>query len=296
MNLLGSRAAGQATAPKRFIAVMGSLGILSRRWVFGTPDSYEFGPGLAPLEPYRGDITVLRGLQPKIANHGGGSVCFLTGDSLQNDSAKHPTIDQVIAASNPPSAAAASGRIVRSLQCGVGVRGTGGRSTMVYQAPGSPLHPKNNPVHLFDEMFGSGSGGSDAEASDTQLRADAKRSILDAHAAELAALKDRAGMEDRQRLDAYLDGIRTLEEDLDRIQGGDVAVGTCSDPNRYDPESVLGAAPYDRIAKAHCDIIGRSERRYQRHVKIKMSTYKRNRGRRTSSKRAKVTDNNGKTA
>lgn len=40
----------------------------------------------------------------------------------------------------------------------------------------------------------------------------------------------------------------------------------------------------------------RSERRYPRHVKIKMSTYKRNRGRRTSSKRAKVTDNNGKTA
>lgn len=40
----------------------------------------------------------------------------------------------------------------------------------------------------------------------------------------------------------------------------------------------------------------RSERRYPRHVKIKMSSYERNRGRRVSPKRTQVTDNKGKTA
>ncbi|MGE0792061.1 MAG: DUF1552 domain-containing protein [Sandaracinaceae bacterium] len=258
LDTFGAPARAQAGAPKRFIAVMGALGIKMRRWVTGTPGSYSFGPGLAALRPYQSDITVLRGVQPKIGSHTGSTACFLSGDGLANNAAKHATIDQMIAQANPPGAAAGSGRIVKSIQAGVGVRGTDGRSTLVYEAAGSPLHPKNNPAQLFDELFaGAAPTGPDPSAR-LDAEADAQQSILDAHLAELSVLYAKGSRQDQLRLEEHLDGLRSIETDVQMFRSGGVSIAECTNPTRYDAASVIGAAPYDRIAESHCEIIGRA--------------------------------------
>ena len=261
LDLFGSRLAfaNSGGAPKRFIAVMGALGMKAWRWVEGTESNYQLGPNLAALEPYKSDITILRGLQPRNADHY-TTACFLTGHGLKNGSARVATIDQVIAARHPPSFAAASGELVRSIEASLGYTNKDvGRGAMVFAGPGREILPKNNPADIFDRLFVGGESASTPSAppQDDEVRRSAERSIVDAHLAEIAAINAQAGTEDRVRLQAHLDGLRTIEREL-----GDLAApaptGSCAAPSRYAGALTKGAAPYDRIATAHCDIIGRA--------------------------------------
>ena len=129
---------------------------------------------------------------------------------------------------------------------------------MVYEAPGSPLHPHNDPSEVFDALFAGAAPTADPGVDLPTTLADAEQSILDAHVAELGALMNAGSTEDRRRLQQHLDGIRTIEGDLARLRDGSVAVGVCSPPDRVAPSSVTGAADYDLIARSHADIIGRA--------------------------------------
>ena len=53
LNITGSRALAQGSAPKRFVVIMGALGMQMPRWVTGTPDDYQLGDALQALAPYR---------------------------------------------------------------------------------------------------------------------------------------------------------------------------------------------------------------------------------------------------
>ena len=204
LEIAGSRALAQGVAPKRFVVIMGALGMQTRRWVTGTPDNYQLGDALQALSPHREDLAIMRGLQLRQSTHSESTACFLTGDVPANDAAQHATIDQVIARRNPPSVALPSGEILRSLQAGVGVRGNGGRATLIYEAKGAPIAPENDPAALYDRIFGGGSiGEGGAGADPSELRLDLKQSILDVHRAELSAIAAHAGAEDRERLELH---------------------------------------------------------------------------------------------
>ncbi len=259
LDIAGSRALAQGVAPKRFVVIMGALGMQTRRWVTGTPANYQLGEALQALAPYRQDLALMRGLQLRQSTHSESTGCFLTGDLPANDAAQHATIDQVIARRSPPSVALPSGEILRSLQAGVGVRGSGGRATLIYEAKGAPIAPENDPSALFDRIFGGGpigEGGAGADAS--ELRLDLKQSILDVHRAELSAITAHAGAEDRERLELHTDAIRTLESDLSDLRSGARPSAECSEPNRYAGGGVFDGNNFGRIAEAHCDIIGRA--------------------------------------
>ncbi len=255
LDVFGSRAKAQ-NKPKRFIAVMGALGMQSRRWVTGTPESYQLGDALSALQPFRDRMHIFRGIQPRVANHS-GTACFLTGSPELNDLGAHATVDQVIARRNPPGVSLSDGTILRSMHCGVGVKSTGGRATMVYEDTGKPIHPANNPAQLFDRIF-AGSSIEPGQADAASLRRAVSQSVLDAHTQDLAAIEKIAGTEDRVRLQAHADGLRTLEMELDAIENGGVQTAQCSAPSRYNPDSVFGDVDYDRIAKAHANIIASS--------------------------------------
>ncbi len=259
LDLMGSRARAQGAVPKRFVVIMGALGMQTRRWVTGTPSDYQLGEALQPLNPYQDDLTLIRGLQLRSPGHEVSSACFLTGDSLSDDAAKHATIDQVIAKRNSPSVALPSGEILRSITAGVGVRRNGGRATLIYEAKGKPIAPENNPADLFDRIFGGGSIGGESTLDEAfQRRLDIKESILDLHKADLAAITSHAGQEDRERLELHADALRSLELDLAELRTGATPQADCSAPIRYGDESVLNGDNFGKIAEAHCDIIGRA--------------------------------------
>ena len=259
LNITGSRALAQGSAPKRFVVIMGALGMQMRRWVTGTPGDYQLGEALQALEPYREDLALIRGVQLRHATHTYSSACFLTGDVPANDAAQHATIDQVIARRNPPSVALPSGETLGSLQAGVGVRDHGVRETLIYEARGAPIPPENDPAALFDRIFGAGPIGDGGAGTDTpQLRLDVKQSILDVHRAELSAIAANAGAEDRERLELHTDAIRDLESDLADLRNGARQTAECSEPNRYTGGGVFDGNNFGRIAEAHCDIIGRA--------------------------------------
>jgi hypothetical protein len=259
LDIAGSRALAQGSAPKRFVVIMGALGMQMRRWVTGTPGDYQLGEALQALAPHRQDLAVMRGLQLRKPTHSSSSGCFLTGDSLGNDTAKHATIDQVIARRTPPSVALPSGEILRSLQAGVGVRKSGSRATLIYEAKGTPIAPENDPAALFDRIFGGGPISEGGAGADTlQRRLDLKQSILDVHRAELSAITAHAGIEDRERLELHTDAIRALESDLADLRSGGTPTAECSAPNRYAAGGVFDGNNFGRIAEAHCDIIGRA--------------------------------------
>ena len=234
--------------------------MMTRRWVTGTPGNYQFGPALQGINRHRGDIALMRGIRTKHANHEGSSACFLSGDGVSGGRAKHPTLDQVIAKRNAPSVALGNGTILRSIQAGVGVKSEGDRASIVYAGqPGSTARQpaENHPGRLFDRVFSdltSGSGGNEA----LLRRLDMKQTILDIHKADLDTIRAHAGREDSERLELHTDAIRTLERDIQDLRDGNVGTAQCSAPNRYSGGAEFDGNNFDRIAKAHCDIIGRA--------------------------------------
>jgi hypothetical protein len=259
LDILNSRASAQGSAPKRFLVVMGALGMQTRRWVVGTPSNYDLGEALRPLEAYKDDLAVIRGLQLRMPTHSDSSGCFLTGDRLENGSAKAASIDQVVASLNPPSVALPSGEILRSIQAGVGVRKNDSRATVIYAAKGKPLAPENDPAVLFQRMFGAGPVGDASSAdSDFDLGLEIKQSILDIHRVDLAAIASNAGQEDRERLELHTDALRSIETDLVELRSGSTQRAECSAPDRYSQGGVYDGANFGKIAEAQADIVARA--------------------------------------
>ena len=262
LDLFSSRARAQGAAPKRFVVIMGAMGMRTRLWVTGTPSNYELGRLMQPISRHKRNITFLRGIRQMYCNHeDGGGPCVLTGDTGQSKGgpAKHASIDQVIAANNRPSAALSTGEFLRSIQCGVGVKTAGGRSALVHSGPGKVIAPENDPGKLFDRIFNNvPTGGGSTGSSGFERQLDLRQRFLDIHKADLDEITKIAGKEDKVRLEQHTDAITTLENEIDELRGGEVPVAECSAPNRYGAGDVMNGDNFGRIATAHTDIISRA--------------------------------------
>lgn len=85
-----------------------------------------------------------------------------------------------------------------------------------------PIDVEIAPDRAFDRLFAGVTGNVDDIA---RLRAE-RRSVLDLVRGEMTRVRAELPRPDQERLDAHLDGIRTLEERLGAL------VGTCSVPTR----------------------------------------------------------------
>lgn len=201
----GEIAAGET--PRRAVFCFFGLGINGRD--FTPPDTganYTLTPILKPLEALRKDFTVISGL--KLTYSGGhvGDRTFLTGTNTRSPSAKlRVSCDQELAQ--------AVGRQTRFPSIVLGIkRGTGfggfQDQTLSWTPAGTPLPAENRPHLLFDQLFRP-----DTEQTLKQREAEFIRraSVLDSLRAEARRLNDSLGVNDRQKLDEYLTGIRDLE-------------------------------------------------------------------------------------
>ncbi len=207
--------------------------------------TFNFGPILAPLAPFRAKVNILQGVQMRPSKyfvaHTPGGAQLWTGSELsagpQNSDGSYaygdntgPSVDQVVAQQIGLSTA------YSSLQFG-----TWTGQTTIFGGPARPLSPAQDPDQAFARLFSTLS---------TQALAD-RSSVLDTVTAQLTALRARLGASDAQKLEAHLTGVRSLET---RLQRQSIACkGPSLTPQSSDPTRLAALMDLTAAALA-CDL------------------------------------------
>ena len=224
---------GQSTdAPKRFFAFYTPNGYnMSQFWPTSTgalSAASLNGTSLAPLSDFASKLLLINGLD----NHAGSSQGDGPGDHARGTSTTltcvHPlksadelsigvSIDQLLAEQW------GNDTLLRSLEVGCEGGGNAGSCDSGYSCAYSrniswtdaqtPLPKEVNPRLLFNRLYGNLDPNQTPEAIADRLRR--RRSILDFVTADAAQLNANISAADRQRVDAYLSGIRDIERRLD---------------------------------------------------------------------------------
>lgn len=233
---------GKDGFPRRLLIFFHPNGVMPDAWwptAGANERDFSLAASLQPLERFKSRMLLLRGVHLSSAASGPGgphqkgmghlltgralqSGTFVDGDGAMAGWADGVSFDQVVA-----EHVGRENRL-KSLELGVRADASGGaevRSRLCYGGPAQPLPPINDPRVTFDTLF------SDFHTDPTalaELRA-RRLSVLDAVGDQFSHVYQRAGYEDRVRLQAHLDMIRDLEL---RLQNQGALPGTCTVPGR----------------------------------------------------------------
>jgi hypothetical protein len=199
------------------------------RW---TPDKvgrdFDLKPILAPLEPFKDQLTVVSGLGNKPASSSAVHA-IIPGTWL---SCVHPrqthapyggiTIDQMaaqhIGQDTPlPSLELATEESGGSAACD-GTYGCSYGNTISFRTPTTPLPMEFDPRRAFEKIFGRGSSPEERK----RISGDYS-SLLDMVSNEAADLKRRLGERDRAMVDDYLDSVREIERRVELLEQRDLS-------------------------------------------------------------------------
>jgi len=193
------------------------------------------GSATGALTQHAGQFSVLRNLCHRNAqalgdgpgDHARSSACFLTGahprKTSGGDISAGISVDQVAAAQlagitrmdslelgGEPSMSA--GSCDSGYSCAYS-------ANISWRGPHSPNAKEHNPRRVFERLFSAGPEGETAVDRTQRLRM--RTSILDGVRAQASALQSKLGINDRRKLDEYLDGIRTIERRIAHISRDD---------------------------------------------------------------------------
>lgn len=214
---------------------------------------------LEPLERYRNDFSVLRGLTVNggralgdgPGDHGRAGASYLTGahpvKTFGKDIQAGVSMDQYIADKMGDQTRFAS----LELGCEEGIQGgncDNGYScaysnSISWRTPSAPNPPEVRPRAVFERLFGS----EDYE-QDPAVRAKKekyRRSVLDSLAADAKRLQGSLGATDRRKLDEYMYAVRDIETRIQRTEGSNAEVQptmdkpTSSIPENYEEHTHL---------------------------------------------------------
>ena len=204
---------------QRLIVVFSPNGTLPDRfWPDEAGKINNFKPILAPLEPFRHQTLMVRGVSNKVRGDGDGHMrgmsCLLTGTELfpgniQGGSdtpagwSKGISIDQEIKnfLQSRPETRTRFG----SLEFGVAVPDRADPWTrMSYAGPNQPVTPIDDPYQMFEKLYGR---TEDKESL---------KGVLDSLAAELQQVTPQLGAEHRPVLEQHLTLVRQTQEELSR--------------------------------------------------------------------------------
>ena len=216
----------------------------------------DLPPLLAPLEPFKRQLTVVSGLENKHAvgpTHAITPGTWLSGVSprISHDPYGGVTADQIaaqhIGQDTPlPSLEVATEEAVgggacdRNYGCSYG-------ATISFRTPSTPLPMEFNPRKLFQRLFGQGDTPEERERLAAQYA-----SILDVVADKAAALQKLVGPADRVMLSDYLESVREIERRVQKMEANDLSHITLPDapvgiPNSFDEQMNL---MFDTVALA----------------------------------------------
>lgn len=216
-------------------------------WPGGQGADFQFKKTLQPLEPLKGSIQVLGGLNHKTAeggadgggDHARGNGTFLTGVRLKKsatDVRAGISIDQVIARqvghlTRFPSLELAcdSGRKAGACDSGYSCAY---QYNLAWSSPTTPMPAESNPRHAFERLFGTGAPGQ--RRANLERRRLEQRSILDFALEDARSMRKRLGSEDHEKLDQYLVGVREIEKRIEKAE----RFGEVKDPGVDTPEGI----------------------------------------------------------
>jgi hypothetical protein len=182
-------------------------------WPCGQPGPLSFNKSSQPFADLKDSISYLRGLDHAggygLGGHSSGDV-FATGAYMaDHEKTNAISVDQIAANALGDRTRFAS--LVLGTEGGTGSYGS--CKTLSHRGPGRPIPSLHRPQEIFSRMFEPYAG-----KSVENVRAGLKReaSILDLLMDESKSLKGRLGNEDQNKMDEYLDSIRSLEQRVER--------------------------------------------------------------------------------
>jgi hypothetical protein len=216
-------AAAESTKPPVRMAVLYMPnGVNGDYWTpSGEGREFYLSATLAPLSDLRDQLLVLTNLWNNGSEASEGHYVktsgFLTSTTITKTygvdlSCNGTSMDQVAAQRTGkqtplPSLELAMDPISTGVDNNVGYTRVYG-SHISWAGPNRPLPREINPRHVYERLF---------RASRPQVETAAQdKLLLDRVLGDARQLRDRLGVTDRQRLDEYLEGVRSLEERLDR--------------------------------------------------------------------------------
>jgi hypothetical protein len=246
----GARAADRASRPKRLQVFYSPNGMTMPGFQPAeTGAGFALPPTLEPLAPHRENFSVISGLgHPQAAamgdrpaGHGRSCPAFLTGAHARQtegpDIRAGISMDQVFAAHLGDATPLASlelgidqASLLGSCDINYSCAYTNGISWLT---PSVPLPVEANPRAVFERLFGD--GDMDEAGRLAQLRR--QSSILDFVMEDARRLSGELGMDDRRKLDEYLDATRAIEK---RIQRSAASPATAQAGSLEQPAGIPG--------------------------------------------------------
>ena len=220
-----------ATPPVRLGFVSVPNGLILREFLPKTEGrGWDIPPILAPLAPYRDQLTIVSGLANQAGDaldassgpHSRGSGCWLSGMRAKRtegaDIQAGKTIDQFAAEALGTETPLASLELALEPNFMTG-NCEGGYScayinTLSWRSPTLPLPLETNPRVVFERLFGE--AGGDAATRRAQRSID--RSILDGVSEDLSRLQAKLAPSDRRTVHEYLDAVRDVEHRIQRTE------------------------------------------------------------------------------
>ncbi len=217
LNLPSLGHAGSPAGKQRLVFIFSPNGVIPKHfWPEQTGSDFELKRILKPLEDVRSQVLTLHGMCNQIKGDGDGHMrgigCLLTGIELfpgdiQGGSdtpagwSQGISVDQYL--KERLQANEATQTRFGSLEMGVMVPDRADTWTrMSYAGPNQPVAPIDNPYQMFDKLYGQ-----------TQNRA-LLASVLDDLTADFKKVERLIGQDDRQLLQAHVQLVRDLEQDL----------------------------------------------------------------------------------
>lgn len=212
-----------ANPRRRFGAIFVPLGERPGYWnPEQVGENFTFSPILKPLEPYRKSLTVVSELCDPLDGHAVTVAAWLSGSvpkrTIAEDVHAGTTIDQVIARKIGQDTVFPSLELATEDFTGY----IGGcdtqyacayMNTLSWRTPTEPLPMEIDPRVTFERLFGRPGTAAQRQA---QMRTDG--SILDSLKEDVSDLQAGLGNRDRNRLNAYLENVREIEQRIQRAE------------------------------------------------------------------------------
>lgn len=198
--------------PRRFVTFFQPNGVYPKAWnVSGLGQDFSLSPILEPLAEFKKDLVVLSGIDSIGKGHVKLTGAFLTGTAIENG-VNGVSVDQVIARQ--------IGRGTRFASIELGTepprQGMAGddpialANTVSWSSPTQRISPEISPRAAFDRLF------RDPSSPEAKRAAENRRSVVDLVLEDARRLQKAASGRDRQKIDEYLEGLRSVEQQIER--------------------------------------------------------------------------------
>jgi hypothetical protein len=198
--------------PRRFVTFFQPNGVYPKAWnVSGLGQDFTLSPILEPLAEFKKDLVVLSGIDSIGKGHVKLTGAFLTGTAIENG-VNGVSVDQVIARQ------ISRGTRFTSIELGTepprqGMAGDDPialANTVSWSSPTRRISPEISPRAAFDRLF------RDPSSPEAKRAAENRRSVVDLVLEEARRLQKAASGRDRQKIDEYLEGVRSVEQQIER--------------------------------------------------------------------------------